>query len=109
LPAQISSVAFIAEEMGAQKRRNFELFVYVFAQRYFRGKIKMNMRYLSVMIYGPECVMLKRHGAEHVSKLIASMSQQEQLEFWQKRTIAMIARQKESQQKKTALHDTKKP
>ena len=53
--------------------------------------------------------MLKRRGAEHVAKLIASMSQQEQLEFWQKRTVAMIVRQKESQQKKTALQDSEKP
>ena len=44
------------------------------------------------MTHEPECVMLKRRGAEHVAKLLASMSQQKQLEFWQKRTIAMIVR-----------------
>ena len=47
-------------------------------------------------VYEPECVVLKRHGAEHVSKLVAGMSLQEQLEFWQKRTENMLIRQKKS-------------
>jgi len=42
----------------------------------------------------PECVVLKRRGAEHVAKLVAGMSLQEQLKFWQKRTEAMLVRQK---------------
>lgn len=42
----------------------------------------------------PECVILKRRGAEHVAKLVAGLSLQEQLAFWQKRTQAMRARQK---------------
>ncbi len=55
---------------------------------------------MTVMIREPECVVLKRHGAEHVAKLIANMSQQEQLEFWRKRTKAMLIRQEEWHQRK---------
>lgn len=47
----------------------------------------------------PECVLLKRRGAEHVKKLIAGMSLEEQLAFWQQRTEAMLERQKEARQK----------
>nr|VFK48815.1 MAG: hypothetical protein BECKTC1821E_GA0114239_11341 [Candidatus Kentron sp. TC]VFK57351.1 MAG: hypothetical protein BECKTC1821F_GA0114240_10176 [Candidatus Kentron sp. TC] len=47
-----------------------------------------------LMIREPECVLLKRRGAEHVGKLIAGMSRQEQLAFWQKRTEIMLERQK---------------
>ena len=57
---------------------------------------------MTVMIREPECVVLKRHGAEHVKKLTAGMSQKEQLEFWRKRTKAMLIRQKEALQKKAA-------
>ena len=64
---------------------------------------------MAVMIREHECIVLKRRGAEHVAKLIASMSQQEQLVFWQKRTNAMLARQKESKQKKTAIQSTERP
>jgi len=46
------------------------------------------------MIREPECVVLKRRGAKHVEKLIVGMSLQEQLEFWRKRTEAMLKRQK---------------
>ena len=54
---------------------------------------------MTMIIREPECVVLKRHGAEHVLKLIAGMSQQEQLEFWRKRTKAMLIRQEESHHK----------
>ena len=57
---------------------------------------------MTTMIREPECVVLKRRGAEHVAKLIAGMSLQEQLEFWRKRTQAMLARQKEFHQRKAA-------
>ena len=60
------------------------------------------------MIREPECVILKRRGAEHVAKLIAKMTQQEQLEFWQKRTKAMLVRQKESQKKKPITQKTQR-
>jgi hypothetical protein len=56
---------------------------------------------MTEMIREPECVLLKRRGVEHVAKLIEKMSQQEQLEFWQERTKAMLVRQKIFQQKKT--------
>ena len=55
---------------------------------------------MTVMIREPECVVLKRRGTEHVEKLIAGMSQQEQLEFWRKRTKAMLVRQEESHPKR---------
>ena len=57
---------------------------------------------MTTMIREPECVLLKRRGAAHVAKLIASMSLQEQLEFWRKRTQAMLARQEKSNQRKVA-------
>ncbi len=57
---------------------------------------------MTTKIREPECVMLKRRGAEHVAKLIAAMSLEEQLGFWRKRTQAMLARQEESNQKKAA-------
>ena len=34
----------------------------------------------------PECVLLKRKGASHVSRLLAGKSLQEELLFWQERT-----------------------
>ena len=56
---------------------------------------------MTAMIHEPECVLLKRRGAEHVAKLVTGMTLQEQLEFWRKRTNAMLVRQEESHQKKT--------
>jgi hypothetical protein len=50
----------------------------------------------------PECIMLKRRGAEHVAKLVAGMSLPEQLEFWRRRTEAMLVRQKQLSQKQSA-------
>jgi hypothetical protein len=55
---------------------------------------------MKVIIREPQCVLLKRHGAEHVAKLITGMSQQEQLDFWQKRTKAMVRRQEELHKRK---------
>jgi hypothetical protein len=34
----------------------------------------------------PECVALKRRGAEYVAQLLSGKSRQEELEFWSKRT-----------------------
>jgi hypothetical protein len=45
----------------------------------------------------PECVLVKRRGAEHIRQLIEDMSVQEQLEFWRHRTDAMLKRQKKAQ------------
>ena len=50
----------------------------------------------------PECVMLKRRGAEHVAKLVAGMSLPEQLVFWRQRTEAMLVRQKQLSRKQSA-------
>jgi hypothetical protein len=49
-------------------------------------------------MHEPEYVLLKRRGAEHVRQLTAGMSAQEQLEFWRKRTNAMLERQKKARQ-----------
>jgi hypothetical protein len=62
---------------------------------------------MTVMIREPECVMLKRRGADYVEKLIVNMSQQEQLEFWQKRTQAMVVRQEKSRQEKIVTPQNK--
>ena len=47
----------------------------------------------------PECVALKRRGAEYVAKLLAGKTQRQQLEFWQQRTQALLARQAKVQAK----------
>ena len=41
----------------------------------------------------PECVAIKRRGAEHVTKLLKGKSPEEQLVFWQRRTEALLAKQ----------------
>ncbi len=52
---------------------------------------------MTAMIREPKCVVLKRRGAEHLAKLVAGMSLQEQLEFWHHRTESMRSRQKSHQ------------
>ena len=42
----------------------------------------------------PECVALKRRGAEYVGQLLSGKSKQEELEFWRKRTERLRSRQK---------------
>ena len=42
----------------------------------------------------PECVILKRRGAEHVARLLSGKSKREELEFWDKRTESLRTRQK---------------
>jgi len=44
----------------------------------------------------PECVTVKRRGAQHVAQLLSGKSPQEQLEFWRKRTERLQLRQKAS-------------
>ena len=51
----------------------------------------------TTMMREPECVALKRRGAEHVASLISGMSVQEQLAYWRKRTEAMVQRQQQAQ------------
>ena len=43
----------------------------------------------------PDCVAMKRKGAEYVAELIKGMSRSEELEFWAKRTEALRNKQKE--------------
>ena len=47
----------------------------------------------------PECVALKRRGAEYVSKLLAGKTEEEKLKFWQQRTAALLAKQAKSKNK----------
>ena len=53
----------------------------------------------------PECLALKRRGAEHVAKLVVGMSLQEQLEFWRQRTEAMVIRKSA----RAVDHDPREP
>ena len=41
----------------------------------------------------PECVALKRRGAEYVTQLLSGKSRQEELEFWSKRTKRLRSQQ----------------
>ncbi len=43
----------------------------------------------------PECVALKRQGAEYVSSLLKDKTQSEKIEFWKKRTEALLEKQTE--------------
>ena len=47
----------------------------------------------------PECVALKRRGAEHVAQLLSGKSRQEELEFWSKRTEFLRSQQKQEKPK----------
>ncbi len=47
----------------------------------------------------PECVALKRRGAEHVAQLLSGKSRQEELEFWSKRTEFLRSQQKQEKLK----------
>ena len=51
------------------------------------------------VIHDPECVAIKRRGAERVRRLVEGMSRDEELEFWRKRTENMRARQEASKSK----------
>ena len=42
----------------------------------------------------PECVALKRRGAEYVAQLLSGKSRQEQIEFWRERTERLVSQQK---------------
>ncbi len=43
----------------------------------------------------PECVTLKRRGAEYVAQLLLGKTQQEQLEFWHERTERLVSNQRD--------------
>jgi hypothetical protein len=49
------------------------------------------------MISEPECVALKRRGAEYVARLLKGKSQQERLEFWMRRAERPLSIQKQKQ------------
>jgi len=51
---------------------------------------------LIMKIRESECVALKRRGAEHVAQLLSGKSQQEQLEFWRKRTESLLSQQQQA-------------
>jgi hypothetical protein len=53
---------------------------------------------MAMTTHEPDCVALKRRGAEHVARLIAGMSVPEQLEFWHKRTEALRRRQEQKRE-----------
>ena len=42
----------------------------------------------------PECVALKRRGAEYVAKLLNGKSKEEERQFWSERTKGLRSRQK---------------
>ncbi len=50
----------------------------------------------------PECVAMKRRGAEYVATLLSGKSKTEQLEFWLNRTKRLLSKQKKDQQKTPA-------
>ena len=57
-----------------------------------------------MIICEPECVTIKRRGAEHVAKLLTGKNLEEQLFFWQQRTEQLLAKQT-----KVKSHPSKKP
>ena len=48
-----------------------------------------------MITHEPECVTLKRKGAEHVARLLSGKSRQEELEFWRARTERLRSQQKQ--------------
>lgn len=60
---------------------------------------------MASMIREPECVRLKRRGAEHVENLVAGLSLPEQLTFWERRTEIMLERQRKSHRGPARLTD----
>ena len=55
-----------------------------------------------MMTLEPECVALKRRGAEHVAQLLSGKSKQEQLEFWMKRTNQLLSNRNQKKEKSKA-------
>jgi len=53
-----------------------------------------------------ESVLIKRRGAEYVSKMLKGKNKQEQLDFWKERTDILINRQKNSKLKKESNFTT---
>jgi hypothetical protein len=53
----------------------------------------------------PECVRIKRRGAEHVTRLVGEMTLDEQLAFWRQRTDKLRKRQEQQRQPANASAD----
>ncbi len=50
----------------------------------------------------PECVAIKRSGAEYVATLLANKTRQEKLEFWRKRTETLLLLKSQLQSNRSA-------
>jgi len=50
----------------------------------------------------PECVRIKRDGAEDVTRLVGKMTLDEQLELWRQRTEKLRKRQEQQRQQADA-------
>ncbi len=57
----------------------------------------------------PECVALKRRGAEYVGQLLAGKSKQEELEFWDKRTVKVYVLGKSRKHRNLSRLSSSKP
>ena len=56
---------------------------------------------MATTIHEPECVRIKQRGAEHVASMVADMTLQQQLEFWRKRTEAMVKRREQQNRRRS--------
>lgn len=52
----------------------------------------------------PECVRIKRRGADYVAQLTDKMTLEEQLIFWQQRTDALRQRQEAKRKRPSSTH-----
>jgi hypothetical protein len=52
----------------------------------------------------PECVRIKRRGADYVAQLTDKMTLEEQLIFWQQRTHALRQRQEAKRKRPGSTH-----
>ena len=56
-------------------------------------------------IHEPECVAMKRRGAEYVARLLSGKSRAEQLEFWTERTERLLSKTKTEARKAEITKD----
>ena len=52
----------------------------------------------------PECVTMKRRGADYVAELLLGKSREEELEFWRKRTKRLRSHQMKAEYNTEARH-----
>ena len=62
-----------------------------------------------MVIREPECVALKRRGAERIYRQLAGKSKEEQLAFWQERNQRMRARQEARRSKPDQIDTARRP